>query len=81
VLTFAQFLQLQLQFTGGPSGARPIDNIPMGERGLGSPQTVYQNALKGQFGQRERMQFTDEKGTAWDMQWVYSTPLKSSSNT
>lgn len=78
MLTFSQFLQLQSQFTGGPSGARPLDNIPMGERGTGSPQTVYQNALKGQFGQRERMQFTDDKGMNWDMQWTYAAPLKNS---
>jgi hypothetical protein len=68
---------LQSQFTGGPSGARPMDNVPMGERG-GNPQTVFQNALKGQIGNRERMKFSDQEGTNWDMQWAYAVPLKSS---
>jgi hypothetical protein len=56
-----------------------MDNVPMGERNGsgGSPQIAYQNALKGQIGARERMQFTDQEGTNWDMQWQYAVPPKS----
>ena len=79
MLSFAQFLQLQQKFVGGPSGARPMNNIPMGERGYATPQTVYQHAIQGMVGERERMQFTDDKGQPWDCQWVYAVPTKPSS--
>jgi hypothetical protein len=77
MLSFSQFLMLQSKFAGGPSGARPFDNIPMGDRG-GNPQTVFQNATKGQFGNLERMKFAYEDVKEWDMQWCFAAPYKPS---
>lgn len=80
MLSFSQFLQLQNRFTGGPSGKNQFDNVAMGQRsycGLpyATPQTIYQKVTQGSHN-RERMQFSDEKGTMYDMQWSYAVPLK-----
>ena len=79
MLTFQQYLMLQSRFTGGPTGARPMDNIPMGERhafNSASPNSVFNNSVQNIPGTKERMQFVDQDGQEWDMQWHVAAPMK-----
>jgi hypothetical protein len=79
MLTFSQYLLLQSKFSGGPTGVRPMDNVPMGERSAlsgANPNAIFNKAVQNIPGQKERMQFTDQDGQDWDFQWHVAAPMR-----